>query len=492
MTPRTYNFGKGRDFTEEELFRIASRSSSMREVARELDIPTGSFWRHLSKDDNQEIRQSLEEILADHEYRQEGPQHYYYDGDHYIFELGFLDRPYVIRREIWEGVCASYSRTGENLTKAEVAREYDIPRANLEAALTKYGFYKSSPPYTHEQLMDADNIDDLADQSLEQRQHRFQESLQNKETSYLRKEVEKLWEEKEASRKTLSGLADEFKSLVGEVEIPMGVEVPPVPETGWEAHIPLADVHAGLYTWGEELWGRNYDLDIACDRIVTHAREVAMWIKGQEGCKTGWMTDVGDTFHGLLNQTERGTPMQQDTRARKVWRRVVEAKIEALEIISSVVPEVKVVATPGNHDGLFNYLLYESLDMYFSKADNIQILTTVTPQSYFIVGSTMHLIIHGTKIGQLTAPKAKSMIELIARNSAGDDFQKVKRIKAYVGHLHNSQGETHGAHLELIRLPAVAETDDYAQSLGFFHRPGARAFRLDEDGDIDTEKRISF
>ena len=104
----------------------------------------------------------------------------------------------------------------------------------------------------------------------------------------------------------------------------------------------------------------------------------------------------------------------------------------------------------------------------------------------------MHLLIHGTRIGQLTSPKAKATVELIARNSAGRDYGKVNQIKAYVGHLHNSQTETQGAHLEIIRLPTAAETDDYAQSLGFFHQPSARSFRLDEAGDIEVEKRVRF
>src|SRR5829696_1212403 len=182
-------FGRDHGSVEEgELYRIAARSSSLRDVARELGMPWGTFHRYVSRDENIAIRASVEEIIASNDERSL-PEGYRLEDGHYVFEIPSLDEAYRIHRETWEQVCSSYARAGANMTKAQVAVEFDIPRAILDACLSKYGFYKSSPPYTHEQLQEADDIEELVDETLEQRQRRFQARLQHKELDYLRREV---------------------------------------------------------------------------------------------------------------------------------------------------------------------------------------------------------------------------------------------------------------------------------------------------------------
>jgi hypothetical protein len=489
------NFGRNRrQVEEEELYKLASRCGSLRQMADELGIPHGTFWRYLGKEENREIRESIEEIVSSRQDIGTGHEdRWWIEGDYYLFQIRTLAHPYRIHRNVWSEIVWSYSRAGGDLTKAEVAREFDIPRPYLERALVLYGHFKASMPYLREEVEKTEDMEGLAERTLERKEHDYYLHLQEKEIHHLRREVQRYREREYRHRETMSALAEEFRALAGDVfQTPKCSAPKPAVQEGWVAHLPLADVHAGLYVWGEELWAHNYDTDSASSRIIDHAEEAAGWIETQGGCRVAWVTDVGDLFHGLLNATERGTPLQQDTRARRVWRMTVDAKIRAIRTILEVVSEVKVVSTPGNHDHIFNFLFHESLNMYFSEDKRVEVITTVTPQSYFIVGSTMHLLIHGTRIGQLTSPKAKATVELIARNSAGRDYSKVNQIKAYVGHLHNSQTETQGAHLEIIRLPAAAETDDYAQSLGFFHQPGARLFRLDEAGDIEVEKRVRF
>ena len=134
-----------RPVEEEELYRIATRSSSLRDVARELEMPWGTFHRYVSREENSGIRASIEEIIASNDERGI-PESYHIEDGHYVFEISSSDEPYRIHREVWEQVCSSYSRTGANMTKAQVAVEFNIPRAILDACLTQYGFYKSSPP----------------------------------------------------------------------------------------------------------------------------------------------------------------------------------------------------------------------------------------------------------------------------------------------------------------------------------------------------------
>ena len=101
---------------EEELYRIATRSSSLRDVARELEMPWGTFHRYVSREENSGIRASIEEIIASNDERGI-PEGYRIEDGHYVFEISSSDEPYRIHREVWEQVCSSYSRTGANMTR---------------------------------------------------------------------------------------------------------------------------------------------------------------------------------------------------------------------------------------------------------------------------------------------------------------------------------------------------------------------------------------
>src|ERR671916_2246904 len=184
-----------RPVEEEELYQIVTRSNSLRDVARELEMPWGTFHRSVSREQNSGIRASIEDIIASNDERGI-PESYRIEDGHYVFEISSSDEPYRIHREVWEQVCSSYSRTGANMTKAQVAVEFNIPRSILDACLSKYGFYKSKPPYTHEHLLTTDDIEELVDETLEQRQRRFSIRRQDKELDYLPREGGRLWEGK--------------------------------------------------------------------------------------------------------------------------------------------------------------------------------------------------------------------------------------------------------------------------------------------------------
>lgn len=62
-------------------------------------------------------------------------------------------------------------------------------------------------------------------------------------------------------------------------------------------------------------------------------------------------------------------------------RKIVEVKIEAMEGLLTVVPKVVVINTPGNHDHVFDFLLYKSLGMRFSGSKRVEVSTAVTPRA---------------------------------------------------------------------------------------------------------------
>jgi hypothetical protein len=481
-----------RPVEEEELYRIATRSSSLRDVARELEMPWGTFHRYVSREENSGIRASIEEIISSNDERGI-PEGYRIEDDHYVFEISSSDEPYRIHREVWEQVCSSYSRTGANMTKAQVAVEFNIPRAILDACLSKYGFYKSSPPYTHEDLLTTDDIEGLVDETLEQRQRRFQIRLQHKELDYLRREVERLWEEKYDRDKLIANALD--GAIEGIREAGMAEVKPPRNRGGdrWVAHAPVADLHMAKFVWAQEDFGNDYDLPESVRRLVEHGSASGEWIQSRGGrCTDAYLTDVGDFIHSISGKTESGTILHQDSRNKKIFREAIQAKIRQVDAVRPYVDTVHVHAAAGNHAGYVDWIISEVLAIYYEGCPDVIVSGNVRPYDHFLIGESLIVLDHGKGINALTGWKAKASLDVVARQVAGNDYFKARRIYYFVGHLHELQAASHGDHAKLIRLPSFGESDEYESSLRYASEPVAHLYAHDTQGRIVGDEWIYF
>jgi hypothetical protein len=482
---------KHREVSEEELYRLAARSSSLRAVAREIGIPWSTFVRHL--EGKEEVNRRIRKIIGARS-EQEVPEDYLFDGEYYVFDLSFLEEPYRIHREVWEQVCASYSRTGANLTKAQVAMEFNIPRQILEACFERYGFYKASPPYTHEHLKAAEDVEELVDQTLEQRQHRFHTRLQNKELDFLRREVEKLWEEKHDRDRLIENALE--GAIEGIREAGRAVTRPRAARTGrpWVAHCPVADLHVGRFVWGQEDFGSNYDLDESTRRLVDHGEEVARWIQERRcRCTDAYLTDIGDFIHAVNSKTESGTPLHQDSRNKKIFREATQAKIRQIEAVRPHVNTVHVHTAPGNHATVVEWIVQEVLAIHYESCPGVIVSDNVQPYDHFFIGESLIVLDHGKGVNALSGWKAKASLDVVARKVAGDDYFKARRIYYFVGHLHELQAASHGDHAKLIRLPSFGESDEYETSLRYASEAVAHLFAHDDpSGRIVGEERVYF
>jgi AcrR family transcriptional regulator len=188
-------FGRNHGQVEEELYKLASRCGSLRQMADELGIPHGTFWRHLGKEENREIRESIEGIVSSRQDIGTGHEdRWWIEDDYYLFQIRTLEHPYRIHRNVWSEIVWSYSRAGGDLTKAEVAREFDIPRPYLERALVLYGHFKASMPYLREEVEKTEDMEGLAERTLERKEHDYYLHLQEKEIHHLRREVQRYHE----------------------------------------------------------------------------------------------------------------------------------------------------------------------------------------------------------------------------------------------------------------------------------------------------------
>lgn len=480
------NFGVHGEVPNAEIYAAASRSNSLRGVARELEIPWRTFLRYL--DGNEDVRNRVDEILTGES--AEAHEDYDFDGETYFFRVSGREESYEVPRVVWEGICSSYSASGANMTKAETARTFNIPRPILEACLARYDFYKSSPPFTHEELLEAEDVEELVSETLEQRQHRFHTGLQGRELAFYRKETEKLWAEKHDRdlliARALSGAVEGIREA-GKAKLKDYVK--PRGEGGWMAHAPVADLHIGKHVWSPEDFGNDYDLFEATTRLVEHGEKVAEWIRGRGGrCTDAYLTDLGDFVHSVHSKTEGGTILHQDSRNKKVFRKAVRAKIRQIEAVRPHADRVHLHCAPGNHAGLHDWIIQEVLTIHYEDCPDVLISENVRPYDSFLIGESLIVLDHGKGVNALTGWKAKANLDVVARETAGDDYFRARKIYYFVGHLHELQAASHGGHAKLIRLPSFGEADEYETSLRYASEPVAHLFAHDALGRIIADE----
>src|SRR5439155_17261514 len=68
-----------------------------------------------------------------------------------------------------------------------------------------------------------------------------------------------------------------------------------------------------------------------------------------------------------------GTQVESDVRHEKTYVTVRTLLIQAIEKLRHLAAKVKVVVVPGNHDHNATWHLGDSLEVYFSKYDDVKI-----------------------------------------------------------------------------------------------------------------------
>lgn len=516
--------------TNKEYRKAASdwRVSSLKGLARFLAIPYASMHDELQRrgvleDIKERIRESLEDTHTDDTSTDDSNTHvsddeeaseetheenlvdpdYEYDeiGGYYIFRLNGKRR--VIPEDLMKKACRMYPEKGEGFTLNEVAEEINIPRPDLEVIFRKYQFFKSSQPFTHEEFMEME--DDEADRrTLEIMRHRWRSRLARKE----RADVVRRLEEAEIKLNRREWLSEQMAEAAVEVAraLPHGTptlkepvhahfNTPGLGKAPWASfHAPVADLHIGKQVYGKEMWGENYDTDIACERLEHHAIEVAKIIANSGyRCHTLYTTDVGDFFHALLWQTEHGTYLHQDSRPKRVAKHAFDASVRHLETLRPFTEKIVRRFAEGNHGYFHEWEFNQHLATYYRQDDKLDFDTGFEVQGYFEEGEVAHVLDHGYKLKDVDSRSTKDMVAEAVHNILPVEVQqRVRYVVYYIGHLHErSIGEASGR-MEIIRLPSFGETDDHSAMLYFSESPRGFVYRLNEAGYIKGEERIYF
>src|ERR1044072_7646435 len=141
--------------------------------------------------------------------------------------------------------------------------------------------------------------------------------------------------------------------------------------------IHIAALHVGKLAWGRETGYENYDARIA-ERLHDEAIETLLSPAGadRDFPYERILLEVGnDLLHSdtKAGTTTNGAPLDNDWRFHKTFARVRAMIVRAIERLREVAP-VTVLLVPGNHDTLATWPLGDSLECFYHRTPEVEVL----------------------------------------------------------------------------------------------------------------------
>jgi len=304
--------------------------------------------------------------------------------------------------------------------------------------------------------------------------------------------VEPLWQVK-AWLKPITPLGDVSEIIQQQVEDMKKHSPPDHTEhvKGWETgiqrymyEINISDLHFGMYAWGEEA-GENYDLKISKKLFLRSIMELAH--RSMLFPVERILLPIGnDLLHvdvpigGKGGATTKGTPMDVDTRYKKMFREARIMIVEAIEYLKKIAP-VNVLIVPGNHDSERIFCLGDSLEAWFHNDDRVHVLNDPTSRKYVWYGKTLIGYCHGNE------EKVANLPQLMADEEATAWAGSVWR-EWHIGHVHAKRERvTEIGAVRIVTVPSIAPNDEWHTRKGYHHVRAAEGYMYGaEDGYVAT------
>lgn len=443
---------------------------------------------HLDKEattKEQAIKYEAEASFANHKYK--------FDEQQRMYSFPVYGTIVDIPAAIWQQIVTEYSALGADRTCYEVAARHGMHKKVLEACLKLYGHFKSRPPATREELVDAaatGEFGPLYDRAIEVGEQRFTTDLTLRKLAHLTSRNQQLEAKLADVDETKADILTALHELAANFPLAEDFSKPAATPCASDYLLTVFDAHFGLKVGTESGWSeKEYSAEIAGEYLVRYAETAAERITLNGGAKTAHLVNGGDTFHAFMQRTKGGTPLEREKPDRLVFRDCLAAHLKAIEILRNVSQKVVVRIIPGNHDHIFAELLEEVLAIHYMNVTDVDVPNVAAKRKAFLVGECLHVFDHGEGFERLN-DKQFAKVDIVARRMGGKDFAKAKKVYFYVGHTHHKENKEHGAHLEIIRVPTWAHSNDYEESLMHDTDPTGLFLRLDARGRIEAEDRV--
>lgn len=218
----------------------------------------------------------------------------------------------------------------------------------------------------------------------------------------------------------------------------------------------VADLHFGMYAWGQEAGG-NYDIDVASRAVRTG---IASLTHRAPPADTGCLLIIGDYYHA--NDAKSRTPtsnhvLDVDTRFARVAREGAWLARDAVELLRRRHRHVIVRIIPGNHDPEAAGHLAVALEMYYHGQSNVEVVADPSLWWWHSWGD----VLLGAHHGHGLRPEE---IPAIASDAARSLRLTPAHIHVHLGHRHKKAGdERYGVTWEVHR--SIATSDAYHAGL---------------------------
>lgn len=229
---------------------------------------------------------------------------------------------------------------------------------------------------------------------------------------------------------------------------------------GGMLEINFTDHHFGKLSWGLETGYANYDVKIST-QVFHRALDTTLDRSPFSTYKEIWFVVGNDLFNAddTQGRTTSGTQVESDVRHEKTYVTVRTILIQAIEKLRHLAGKVKVVVVPGNHDHNATWHLGDSLEVYFSKYDDVEVDNHPCPRKYHTFGQTLIMYTHGDK------GKIKDLPLLMAAEKSSM-FGATKFHEIHTGHIHTLRvDEQHG--IRVRTLPALCPPDAWHAENGY-------------------------
>lgn len=244
--------------------------------------------------------------------------------------------------------------------------------------------------------------------------------------------------EKVALEEIQQGLAEAFSAELTGLYAP--IPKPKASDKDLMTCYLIGDHHFGMYAWGHETGGDDYDTDISEQLLTDSANKL---VNSSPDSEIGALVNVGDFLHA--NDTTNQTPaskaiLDTDGRMGRVARRAGLLLKSLIDRMLVKHKRVLVLNARGNHDPDAGLWLNEVIKAYYHGEKRVEVLDNFNKFIWFEHGKNLVVVHHGDKI------KRQQMYEAITRNLR-DEWGRASHVFGWTGHIHHKQAEEIGGML---------------------------------------------
>jgi hypothetical protein len=236
---------------------------------------------------------------------------------------------------------------------------------------------------------------------------------------------------------------------------------------------PVADWHLGMFAWGKETDGPDWDLSIARKVLTETFLEVLHQSPPSENAV---LLGLGDLLHGdnRTNTTpQHKNPLDVDTRHSKCVETACDIMGDISEAVSRKHHNVQIVFKEGNHDQDSTVGLRMALRGWWRNEDRIRVDTSPSPFWFNRFGINLLGGVHGDKAKMKELP----LLMAVMRK---EDWAASTTHHWHTGHFHSEKAlEVNGVVCHQHRAPIPPES--FHNAFGYRSGRSMRAFNYHAD-----------